>query len=176
MPSLWVSHEFNLYRNAPVIWKSAKQPRTTMATSAKQQDKKRTWISEIRLTFVPSCSRVRRQLLHFHVVCKTLSIFQELTSIFSFRKTRWRQNHSENRNKRCNQSKYMLRKTQGLCVIFIHSYRVNYNMQHVFWQDIHFISIFNSLSDKNTLHLRTSCFSAAMATEIVWMHVNSTEN
>ena len=55
------------------------------------QDKKRTWISEIRLIFVPSCSRVRRQLLHFHVVCKTWSVFQELTSIFSFRKRRWKQ-------------------------------------------------------------------------------------
>ena len=60
------------------------------------QDKKRTWICEIRLTFVPSCSRVRRQLLHFHVVCKTVN----------FRRTRWRQmNFSENRNKQCNQSK-----------------------------------------------------------------------
>ena len=67
-------------------------------------------------TFVPSCSRVRRQLLHFHVVCKTWSIFQQLSSIFSFRKTRWRQwNFSENRNQQCNQSKYMLRRTQGLC-------------------------------------------------------------
>ena len=43
--------------------------------------------------------------------CKTWSIFQQLSSIFSFRKTRWRQlNFSE-----CNQSKYMLRKTQRLC-------------------------------------------------------------
>ena len=72
------------------------------------QDKKRTWICEIRLTFVPSCSRVRRQLLHFHVVCKTWSIF-------CFRKTRCRQlNFSENRNKQCNRSKYMLKKTHGL--------------------------------------------------------------
>ena len=55
-------------------------------------------------------------LLYFHVVCKTWSIFQQLSSIFSFRKRRWRQlNFSENRNKQCNQSKYMLRKTQGLC-------------------------------------------------------------
>ena len=38
-------------------------------------------------------------------------------SIFSFRKRpRWKQlNFSENRKKQCNQSKYMLRKTQGLC-------------------------------------------------------------
>ena len=34
------------------------------------QDKKRTWICEIKLTFVPSCSRVRRQLLYFHAVFK----------------------------------------------------------------------------------------------------------
>ena len=62
-------------------------------------------------TFVPSCSRVRRQLLHFHVVCKTWSIFQELSPMFSFKKTLWRQlNLSENRNKQWNQSKYMLRK------------------------------------------------------------------
>ena len=46
------------------------------------QDKKRTWICEIRLTFVPSCSRARRQLFHFHVVCKTWSIFQQLSSAF----------------------------------------------------------------------------------------------
>ena len=72
--------------------------------------KKRTWICEIKLTFVPSCSRVRRQLLHFHVVCKTWSIFQQLSSIFSFRKTCWRQlKFSKNRNKQCNQSKYMLK-------------------------------------------------------------------
>ena len=32
-----------------------------------------------------------RQLLHFHVVCKTWSTFQELSSIFSFRKRRWKQ-------------------------------------------------------------------------------------
>ena len=39
-----------------------------------------------------------------------------LSSIFSFRKTRWRQlNFSKNRNKQWNQSKNMLRKTQGLC-------------------------------------------------------------
>ena len=74
------------------------------------QDKKRTWICEIKLTFMPSCSRVRRQLLHFHVVYKTWSIFQQLSSIFSFMKTRWRQlNVSENGNKHCNQSKYMLK-------------------------------------------------------------------
>ena len=72
------------------------------------QDKKRTWICEIKLTFVPSCSRVRRQLLHFHVVCKTWSIFQQLSSIFSFRKRRWRQlKFSENRNKQWNQRKYV---------------------------------------------------------------------
>ena len=35
------------------------------------QDKKRTWISEIKLTFVPSCSQMRLQLLHFHAVFKT---------------------------------------------------------------------------------------------------------
>ena len=100
------------------VWFSALgsvQIRTATATSAKPaiklitQDKKCKWICEIRLTFVPSCSRVRRQLLHFHVVCKTWSVFQQLLSIFSFRKTRWRQlNLSENRYKQCNQSKYML--------------------------------------------------------------------
>ena len=80
------------------------------------QHKKRTWMSEIKLTFVPSCSRVRRQLLHFHVISKTWPIFQQLSSIFSFRKRRWKQlKFSENRNKHCNQRKYMLRKTQGLC-------------------------------------------------------------
>ena len=80
------------------------------------QDKKRTWIAEIKLAFAPSCSRMRRQLLRFQAVCKTWSVFQELTSIFSFRKRRWRQlKFSENRNKQCNQSKYLLRKTQGLC-------------------------------------------------------------
>ena len=80
------------------------------------QDKKHTWIREIKRIFMPSCSRVRRQLLHFHVVCKTWSIFQELSSIFLFRKRRWKQlNFSENRNKHCNQSKYMLRKTEGSC-------------------------------------------------------------
>ena len=45
---------------------------------------------------MPSCSRLRRQLLHFHVVCRTWSIFQELTSIFSFRKRRLKEpNFSE---------------------------------------------------------------------------------
>ena len=34
---------------------------------------------------MPFCSRVRRQVLHFHVLCKTWSIFQHLSSIFSFR-------------------------------------------------------------------------------------------
>ena len=59
---------------------------------------------------------MRLQLLHFHVVCKTWSIFQQLSSIFSFRKTRWRQlNFSENRNKQCNQGKCMLKNPQGLC-------------------------------------------------------------
>ena len=73
-----------------------------------------------RLTFVPPCSRVRRQLLYFiHVVCKTWSIFQELTSIFSFRKRRWKQlKFSENRNKQGNQSKYMPRKTQIMSKYF----------------------------------------------------------
>ena len=80
------------------------------------QDKKHTWICEIKRTFVPSCSRVRRQLLYFHVVCKTWPTFQQLWSIFSFTMTRWRQLYfSENRNKQCYRSKYMLRKTQRLC-------------------------------------------------------------
>ena len=84
------------------------------------QDKKRTWICEIKLTFVPSCSQMRRQLLHFQVVCKTWSIFQQLSSNFSFRKTHWRQlNFSENRNKQCNQSKYMLKKHKDYVEIFL---------------------------------------------------------
>ena len=70
------------------------------------QDKKCTWICQIRLTFLRSCSRVGRQLLHFHVVCKTWPIFQQLSSIFSVRKRRWKQlKFSENKNKQCNQSK-----------------------------------------------------------------------
>ena len=61
----------------------------------------------------------RRQLHHFHVVIKTWSIFQQLSSIFSFRKTRWRQlNFSENRNKHCNQSKYMLKNTRIMSKYF----------------------------------------------------------
>ena len=41
---------------------------------------------------------------------------QQLSPIFSLRKTRWRQlNFSQNIKKQCNQSKYMFIKTQGLC-------------------------------------------------------------
>ena len=59
------------------------------------EDKKRTWICKIKLTFVPSCSQMRLQLLHFHIVFKTWPTFQELTSIVSFRR-RWSQwNFSE---------------------------------------------------------------------------------
>ena len=66
-------------------------------------------VCEIKLTFVPSCSQMRLQLLHFHAVFKTWPTFQELTSIVSFRKRRWSQrNFSENRNKQGNQSKDML--------------------------------------------------------------------
>ena len=36
--------------------------------------KKRTWICEIKLPFVPSCSQVRLQLLHFNTVFKTADI------------------------------------------------------------------------------------------------------
>ena len=43
--------------------------------------------TEIMLTFVPSCSHMRRQFLHFHVVCKTWSIF-------SFRKRCLKQQHT----------------------------------------------------------------------------------
>ena len=65
-------------------------------------------VCEMKRTFVPSRSRVRRQWLYFHVVCKTWSILKKLSSIFSFRKTRWRQlTFSENRNKQCNQSKFI---------------------------------------------------------------------
>ena len=79
------------------------------------EDKKRTWISAIKLTFVPSCCQMRLQLLHFHVVCKTWPTFQELTSIVSFRRRRWSQrNFSENRNIQCNQSKDVLSKIRGL--------------------------------------------------------------
>ena len=51
------------------------------------EDKKCTWLCEIMLTFVPSCSHMRRQFLHFHVVCKTWSIF-------SFRKRCLKQQHT----------------------------------------------------------------------------------
>ena len=43
------------------------------------QDKKCARICEIKLTFVPSCSQMRLQLLHFHAVFKTWPTFQELT-------------------------------------------------------------------------------------------------
>ena len=79
------------------------------------EDKKCTWICEIKLTFVPSCSQMRLQLLHFHAVFKTWPTFQELTSIVSFRRRRWSQsNFSENRNIQCNQSKDILSKIRGL--------------------------------------------------------------
>ena len=55
------------------------------------QDKKCTWISEIELTCIPSCSWMRLQLLHFHAVCKTWPTFQELMSIILFRRRRWSQ-------------------------------------------------------------------------------------
>ena len=97
-------------------WRVITQDKKRTGIRVITQDKKRTWIAEIKLAFAPSCSRMRRQLLRFQAVCKTWSVFQELTSIFSFRKRRWRQlKFSENRNKQCNQSKYLLRKTQGLC-------------------------------------------------------------
>ena len=35
------------------------------------------FILEIKLTFVPSCSQMRLQLLHFHAVFKTWPTFQE---------------------------------------------------------------------------------------------------
>ena len=83
------------------------------------QDKKRTWICEIKLIFVPSCSRVRRQLRDLCVVCKMWSIFQQLSSISSFRKTRWRQlNLSESRNNQWVQQLKQIRaqkRPQGLC-------------------------------------------------------------
>lgn len=64
---------------------------------------------------MPSCSRVRLQLLHSYVVSKTRFTFQELKSIFSVRKGRWWQlNFSEKRKQECNQIKHMLKKTQGL--------------------------------------------------------------
>ena len=40
---------------------------------------------EIQPTFVPSCSQMRLQLLHFHAVFKTWPTFQELMSIVLFR-------------------------------------------------------------------------------------------
>ena len=79
------------------------------------EDQKCTWICEIKLTFVPSCSQMRLQLLHFHAVFKTWSTFQELTPIVSFRRRRWSQrNFSENRTIQGNQSKDMLSKMRGL--------------------------------------------------------------
>ena len=62
-----------------------------------------------KLTFVPSCSQMRLQLLHFHALFKTWLTFQELTSIVSLRRRCWSQeNISENRNIQGNQSKDML--------------------------------------------------------------------
>ena len=55
----------------------------------KKQDKKRTWICEIKLAIVPSWAQMRLQLLHFHAVFKTWPTFQELTSNVSFRRRRW---------------------------------------------------------------------------------------
>ena len=80
------------------------------------EDKKRcTWICEIKLTFVPSWSQMRLQLLHFHAVFKTWPTFQELTSIVSFRRRRWSQrNFSENRNIHGNQSKDVLKERRRL--------------------------------------------------------------
>ena len=84
------------------------------------EDKKCTWLCEIRLTFVPYCSRVRRQFLRFHVVCKTWSIFQELTSIFSFRKRRWKQlKFNENRNKSVTKAKICSEKHNNCVEIFL---------------------------------------------------------
>ena len=59
------------------------------------------------VTFVPSCSQMRLQLLHFPAVFKTWPTFQELTSIVSFRRRRWssERNLSENRNIQGNQLK-----------------------------------------------------------------------
>ena len=69
-------------------------------------DKKHTWICEIRLTFVPSYSQMRLQLLHFHAVFKMWATFPELISVVSFRRRHWSQwNFSENRNMQGNQSK-----------------------------------------------------------------------
>ena len=79
------------------------------------QDKKRAWICEIKLTFVPSWSQMRLQLLHFHAVFKTWLTFQELTSINSFRRRRWSERDSgENRNIQGNQRNDMLNKIRGL--------------------------------------------------------------
>ena len=69
---------------------------------------------------MPSCSRMRRQLLHFQVVCKTWSIFQELTSIFSFRKRRLKQlKFSENRNKSVTKAKICSEKHNHCVEIFL---------------------------------------------------------
>ena len=81
------------------------------------QDKKRTWMCEIKLAFMPSCSQVRLQLLHWFPRClqNMTDIVQELTSNVSFRKRRWSQrNFSENRKIQGNQSKDILSKTRGL--------------------------------------------------------------
>ena len=67
------------------------------------------------MTFLPSCSQMRLQLLHFHAVFKMWPTFQELTSTVSFRRRRWSQrNFSENRNIQGNQSKDVLSKIRGL--------------------------------------------------------------
>ena len=55
---------------------TANGPSTLVRTSLVIGDKKRTWICEIKLTFVPSCSQMRLQLLHFYVVFKTWRTFQ----------------------------------------------------------------------------------------------------
>ena len=81
------------------------------------QDKKCTRVNmwNIKLTFVHSCSQMRLQLLHFHAVFKMWPIFQELTSIVSFRRRHWNQsNFSENRNIQGNQSKDTLNEIRGL--------------------------------------------------------------
>ena len=77
---------FSVLRGCPSRWydldiKEIKQNSRGRRLQRQQNNKanhtrQRTWICEIKLTFVPSCSQMRLQLLHFHAVFKTWSTFR----------------------------------------------------------------------------------------------------
>ena len=106
---------FPIWPRARVVWRARGTSRKTAEDGHGNigktirlitQDKKHKWMSEIKQTFVPSCSQLRLQLLHFHAVFNTWPTFQGLMSIFMSGKRRWSQkNFSENR-----QIKHMLKK------------------------------------------------------------------